>query len=454
MRSLRFGHRIHVSPSLILLGVLLTSLWLAGGASRADALGQVAVRLVAWSVLIVACFSGPRPTLGHARPLAILLAAAFAIPVLQLIPLPPGLWQALPGHDSLAEAAIASGQSQPWRPISIVPGATLNAAASLVVPFAVMMIVLMLNTAERRHVPTFLLVFVGASMAMAVLQFSAGSFDNAFVNDSPSVVSGTFANRNHFALLLAISCLLIPVWAVTGERAVLWRMVLAAGLVLLLLLMLLAVGSRAGLGLGLVAILLALLISGRTMRRALKRRSRWAFPALLATIVAAIATLALVSVVANRAESVSRAVATDQTQEVRAAALPTVVHLTKAYFPFGTGLGSFDPAFRMVEPDQLLKPTYFNNAHSDVLEVVLTAGLPGLIVLTMALGWLGLASYRAWWSYDGQPDDLARLGSGILLLVALASLVDYPARTPAIMAVMVIAALWLSGRGDRSPALP
>jgi hypothetical protein len=31
-------------------------------------------------------------------------------------------------------------------------------------------------------------------------------------------VSGTFANRNHFALFMAIGCVLAPAWAVQSSR--------------------------------------------------------------------------------------------------------------------------------------------------------------------------------------------------------------------------------------------
>ena len=40
------------------------------------------------------------------------------------LPLPPGLWLALPGRNELAGAATATGQPQPWRPLSLSPGAS------------------------------------------------------------------------------------------------------------------------------------------------------------------------------------------------------------------------------------------------------------------------------------------------------------------------------------------
>ena len=49
----------------------------------------------------------------------ILLGALAALMAIQLIPLPPGIWTALPGRERYLEAAAAIGIPQPWRPISL-----------------------------------------------------------------------------------------------------------------------------------------------------------------------------------------------------------------------------------------------------------------------------------------------------------------------------------------------
>lgn len=117
----------------------------------------------------------------------------------------------------------------------------------------------------------------------------------------------------------------------------------------------------------------------------------------------------------------------------------------------GSGFGGFDPIFRLHEPFALLKPTYFNHAHNDFLEIVLDAGLPGLILLMLAIGWWMWGSIDAWRS-RGEDAGLRRTGSIMLLMVFAASVFDYPARTPIIMAVIVIAAIWLSGYARQSAA--
>lgn len=444
------------SLSFVLLGILLATLWLAGGASRPDVLGQTVVRGVSWALLIVAILFGPRPSFAGAKPVLILLIMAAVLALVQLIPLSPAIWQSLPGRGPLAEAALASGQAQPWRPWSIVPGATFNAASSLVVPFVTLLLLLKLEPAERLLLPGLLLGLVTISMLAGLLQFSGAVLNNVFVNDTPGAVAGTFANRNHFALLLAIGCLLAPVWSFTGEKQPRWRAPVAWGLVLLFLLTILGSGSRAGLALGLVALLLGLLLSRRALQRVLARYPRWVFPAVIAGIVGIVALFVLLSFMADRAVSINRLFAIDPGQDMRGRGLPVVLAMLGDQFPFGAGLGSFDPMFRIHEPFHLLKPTYFNHAHNDFLEVVLDAGLPGLVLLVAALGWCTWASMRAWRAGSDRRHALPRLGSAMLFLVAIASVVDYPARTPMIMAVIVIAATWLSGRSQegRPSALP
>ncbi|MBD8679940.1 O-antigen ligase family protein [Sphingomonas sp. CFBP 13720] len=440
----------------ILLGLFLCTLWIAGGASRADALGQVVVRSAAAIVLAVAALFGNRPALRPVRPVALLLVAALSLALLQLVPLPPDIWLALPGRAPFAEAAAASGQPQPWRPWSIVPGATANSVAALIVPITTLILVAGLRDHERRWLPGMMLCLIVAATLIGLLQFSGAGFDNPFVNDDLGQVAGTFANYNHFALLLAMGCLLAPVWGFSNGGSPGWRAAVAAGLLILFTLTVLASGSRAGTALSGIALVIGLVLVRRPISQALSRYPRWVFPAMVAAIIGLIAILVLVSIASDRAISINRAITVDPWQDMRRRGLPTVLEMVRTYFPFGTGLGSFDPLFRMHEPFDLLKPTYFNHAHDDLLEIVLDAGLPGLLLLLAALAWWGRSSLRAWRAGPAMRHALPRLGSAMLLLVLLASVIDYPARTPIMMALIVIAAVWLGDRngGRSTPALP
>lgn len=448
--------RLPFRLNALLLFVLLVTLWLAGGASRGDALGQVVVRGGAWVLLAATILFGERASFTREKPVLLLLLAALLIALLQLVPLPPGVWRALPGREALVQASVVAGEAQPWRPWAIVPGAAVNAASSLIAPFVIFLLVAGLKEEERSWLPGVLLGFVVASTLVGLLQFSGARLDNPFVNGTVGHVSGTFANRNHFALFVAMGCLLAPVWAFLGGRRPGWRGTVALGLVLLFSLTILAGGSRAGVLVGVLALGIGLLLVRRELRREFRHAPRWVFPASVLAMVGAVAVLVLVGIAAGRAESIDRVFTLDVGDDMRSRGLPTVLAMIGEYFPAGSGLGGFDPIFRSHEPFDLLKPTYFNHAHNDFLEVVLDAGLPGLLILAAALLWWVWASARAWRAGAGARHLPPRLGSAMLLLVIIASAFDYPARTPMIMAMTIIAGIWLCARPDErgASALP
>jgi O-antigen ligase len=444
-----------LSLSWILLCILLAMLVLAGGSARADAVGQVFVRATAAIVMIAGLLLGGRPQFAPLKPVLVLLAAILVLPLLQLIPLPPSLWTALPGRSAFEAAAAVTGEAQPWRPWSIVPGATVNAAASLLVPIATLFLIAGIKPKEQLWLPGLLLGLVTIATLAGLLQFSGGGFTNVLVDAKADAVNGTFANRNHFALFLALGCLIAPVWMFPSGQRPSWRAPTGLGLILLFLLTILATGSRAGTGLGIAGLVIGVLLARRSIVRELRRYPRWVIWALVAGVLGAIAIAVLLTIAADRAVSVNRAFALDPGQDMRARGLPTVLAMVREYFPFGSGLGGFDPLFRMHEPFHLLKPTYFNHVHNDFLEILLDAGVPGVLLLIAALGWWLWASVRAWRAGSGSAGVYPKLGSALILLIILASAVDYPARTPMIMAMVAIAAAWLSNRAPETapPAL-
>lgn len=442
----------HPSLSFCCLSGFLLVLWLAGGASRGEVLGQVVVRAAAWGLLVAAALFMRPPVIGQARPVAVLLAATVLLVVIQLVPLPPSLWQALPGRAMLADAMTLTGQAQPWRPWTMVPEATINAASSLIVPCVVLLFALGIRRDEHGWLLGLLLGLIVASVFVGLLQFSGAISGSPFVNASPGAVSGTFANRNHLALFIAMGFPVTSAWAFHDGRRPHWRGPVGVGLLILFVLMILAIGSRAGLMLGVLGFLLGLTSAARSIRRELGHAPRWVFPALIAALVGSVAAAGAISVLAGRADAIQRVFALDVGQDMRHRASATVLTIIRDYFPMGSGFGGFNPLFRIHEPFDLLKPTYFNHAHNDFLEIALDGGIFGVVLLVAGVAWWAWASWHVWRGTDNKPRLLPRLGSTMLLMILIASLFDYPARTPMIMAVAVIAAVWLSG--NQGAALP
>ncbi|WBH15110.1 O-antigen ligase family protein [Sphingomonas radiodurans] len=422
---------------------MVALLWIAGGASRGDAIGQVIVRAGCWAILIASILGGTRPSLAQGRPVAILLAATIVLPLIQLIPLPPTWWQALPGREVL----LIPGEASPWRPWTMTPGATTNALASLIVPVTMLVLLTQANDRVSRWLPTILLGMIAAATLLGLMQFSGAGFNSPFLNDTPGVVSSIFANRNHFALMLAMGCVIAPVWAFMDLDALRWRGPLAGGLVLLFVLTILATGSRAGALLGVLALAMAALLVGRRIRRRLRRAPGWVFPALIAFAVLVVGGFVALSFLADRAQSIDRLIESEGGEDMRSRALPTVLSMIVSYMPFGSGFGGFDPIFRIHEPFDLLKLTYFNQAHNDYLGIALDGGLAGIALLVVGVIWWFVVTIRIWQAPETDRIVLSRLGSTMILLVLVASITDYPARTPTIMALLVVAALWLA-RGN------
>lgn len=445
----RRGAFTRPGASFLILLALLALLWLAGGASRADVPGQVVTRAAAALALAAAALFGAVPRLAEVRGTALLLAAAVVLVLLHLAPLPPDLWRALPGRAPLAPPIAGE---RPWLPLTLNRNMTVNALLSLLVPAAVLVLAAGATSRERRLLLPATIALVALAALFGLFQFSVGVFDNPLLNDTPWQVTGPFANRNHFALFLAIGCLLVPAWSVVEGDPFGWRGAVALGLELLFLLMILATGSRAGLLVGALGAGIGLLLVRRAILRRARRLPRWLVPALLGGIVLLLLLAVLASVGAGRADSIERLFATGEQEDMRRRALPTLLAMLETYFPVGAGIGSFDTAFRFHEPFALLKPTYFNHAHNDLIEIALDAGAPGLLLLLAFVAWLGWRALRLRRAPAGEG-ILPASGAGVLLLILVASAFDYPARTPLVMALAVIAAVWLEapGEGARSP---
>ncbi len=430
--------------ALILLTTFLAVLWLAGGASRADVMGQTITRLAAWAIAIAAILFATRPRWEGVAPVAIILGTAALLAMAQLIPLPPSIWTALPGRELLVHSATVSAQEQPWRPLSLSPGATFNALSSLIVPFVILLLLAGLCDENRWRILALLLGLIVASCLVGLIQFAGIGFNHPLINDGPGP-NANFANRNHFALFAACGCVLAPVWASRESQSPRWRAFFAAGLLIFFILTVLATGSRAGILLSAAAAFLGVASVRHRIRESLGELPRAVRIPFFLLIAALLASAVMLSVGLDRATSVDRALALEIGQDLRRLALPTVFGMTGEYWPAGAGFGTFDAAYRIDEPASLLGRSYLNHAHNDLLETVLDGGLAGLLLLFGALAWAGWNGFRAWRTPLRSGSLLPRAGFNLLLLVALASVFDYPARTPLIMALAVIAAVWLTG---------
>ncbi len=212
--------------------------------------------------------------------------------LVQLIPLPPGLWQALPGREPIAEGFVLLGQPAPWLPLSLAPYETMAAAMSLIPPLAVLSGMLV----ARAFRPGWLVLAILAGTLAAVL-LGALQVGSASPMQSPwylyrrtnhGVAVGFFANSNHMATLLVVSLAFLAAFvAALRARAKNEK----AGSAVLLLAVAGSLTLIVGIALNgsLAALLLGLPVAAVSVAMFLPQSRRLSFP---------VAAMALVSVVA------------------------------------------------------------------------------------------------------------------------------------------------------------
>lgn len=441
--------------------VLIAACFLMGGSSRIDILS-----LIVLQPLAVACAAGFVLIPGfidweRVRWPLLLLCALSLLMVAQLVPLPPQIWSALPGHADYARALAQEGIAIGWRPLSMTPDNTLAGLAGLVVPAAVLIGVAALPGERVRQILPVLIGFIVLGMLLALLQVTGGEGSPFFtyqITNRGSPV-GLMANRNHQALLLSAALPMIALWAgQTARDPILQKVRYGVGvaLVLLILPLIAATGSRAGLLLGLIGLSFAwfqvrgdLVAAGRA-----NKAGQWLARLLaLIPVVLGLGTVAVVFLL-SRSEAIERLLGSDIAQDMRAQAFPVVRQMTEDFFPTGAGFGTFDPTFRAYEPAAMLGTTYLNHAHNDLLETVFEGGIPALLLLLVSLGWLaakGVTAVRA--PITDRRTPFARLGLAMMLLPLASSLVDYPLRTPLWAALFALGCAWLGqARATEKPS--
>ena len=439
----RLTDRIRLVAQLALLVTCLAG----GGSSRANVYSLLYLRPLAALLLAAILLVTTKRELRVVRVPLILLALLAASMAIQLVPLSPEMWAALPGHSALARAATAAGIAPAWRPISLTPDLTINSMISLIPPLAALLATAGLTHKEHGLV---LFVLIGAAVASSVLgiaQLAAGADGAPYLYTVPTrgTASGVFANRNHNAAFLAIGLLCLGHWAsLSPSRGRLrphMRMGVAAAIGVLLLLTIIATGSRTGSVIA-VPVLIAAILKGFPKGAWRSRGGRAAAVALPVLMVCG--TIAL-AIAAGRGASFDRFVGFDPEAENRLENLPVLLEMLRTFWLVGTGYGSFDPAFRWFEPDRLLHPQYFNHAHSDWLELVLTGGAPAALVLAAFMVWVLMIASRVLRDRDDRR-GYGGLGIGIVLILGAASVSDYPLRTPLLAVLLAIGCGWAALR--------
>jgi O-antigen ligase len=406
-------------------------------------------------VLIGSHWTGRRPLPDVAVIVVGLIVALQLITLMQLVPLPSPVWSKLSGRELPAAALGLTPFAGQMRPLSLDPEATRRFCTALFLPAAIVLGVL---GSTKRDLRLLLWAAVAAGALSALigsLQLALGApqWLSFFEGSSPGVASGSFANANHQAAFLC-SVLFILALLLRIEdgqldlRPVGLKVRLHAGWVLvpIFAIMIIATGSRAGTA-ALPLVLLASLIIAIRMRSAVK----------------AVAIILLISLIVGLAVLFypsDNSLALRETflfgDDIRYAYLPDIQYTLREYWPYGSGFGTFRTVFPHNETLDIATAGILNHAHNDVLEWLIEAGAAGaawLFALVIATAWL---FYKAISKGGDQgrrkASSLAITGVLLLVTIGLMSLVDYPTRTRAVLAVCALG-FALVIRAVRSPAL-
>ena len=326
-----------------------------------------------------------------------LLAGAAIFVALELLPLPPSLWQGLPGRALISQIDQAAGLQAVWRPMSLTPHATLNALFSLLLPLACFACIAVSGRQANGSAVKLFVAMIVIGAALGLLQLLAGSGSGLYlyrITNSDSSV-GFMANRNHHALLLACGMPMLAylIGDLAGPPRKVYPMQSAAVILAIILFPFIALtGSRAGLVLAVVGFAGALLIYREPVVTGRRIPALWKRLNSKAVWLAFGAAAIVLSLLAGRITAFDRLAPSGTDDVDRLALLPYLWKMIGNYFPYGAGGGSFPEAFRLYESDALLQPAYYNHAHNDLLEPVIEHGVAGAAVMAaLVAGWIGAA---------------------------------------------------------------
>jgi O-antigen ligase len=365
-------------------------------------------------------------------------ALALLLPFVQLLPVPMAIWASSPARAELAGQLLKVGVA-PIQVISLNPTATEQALWSLLPATALFLATLLLSRRAQ-------LALLGTILALATISVLMGMAQLADGNDSPlrlytptnrDQAVGFYANRNHFAGLLAMALPLAfagTAWTIAqrlaGRRLSLLLAAAGCSLVILLILGIAMSRSRAGMLLGMVAVLGTFpVVMGMRRQRGAKR-----------ILAVTLGIAAMLSVQFSLLGILQRLEA-DPMSDGRLQYAKVTLQAAKAYAPLGSGLGTFQEAYQPFEAKGSPGRYIINHAHDDYLELWLEGGVPALILMTLGIAawsWRGRQLLRAG-PETGEPTSrgllLARVAWLAASLALLHSALDFPLRTTASMAV-------------------
>lgn len=384
-------------------------------------------------LLIVTALWQPNAKQHIPRLVWVTLFACIALPLAYLIPLPFELWKQLPGRELYAESIAALknlGGDPSYLAASLIPYRTVSSLLAFLPMLGIVLSTLLL---PRHYVIKLVYVFLGVATfqaALGLIQYGSGAEWAYWWGVKGSDATGTYPNRDHFSGLMELALPLALALTAYNfrnpqheEEADTQHFHLNTTLIfftisIILILALIFARSRTGIGL----LILALPLCAIVFSRHIGGSKAIGLGTVVGIISLGVASSIGLIPVLNR-------FANDPAEDLRWEIFNHTWQVIKAFFPLGSGTGTFQSVFLAYQPPELLN--FINHVHNDYLELLFEMGVAGailiaLFVLTYLSGWLALRKH-SWNRFH-----FIQIAAGIsLFLMGLHSFFDFNLHTPA-----------------------
>lgn len=428
-------------------GAVLSYLFLVlimGGASAAGYGANVILQL-GGAALIAWTLWEEHPGKGVSTGLFWFLTILGIVAALQFLPLPPAIWQSLPGREEVSNGFRLAGMQPPWLTLSLDPWGSLQSLVWWIPAAALFFSMRSSKAPSSRHVIWLIAGIAYVSVVLALVQtYSSSGYIYTFTNRDRGV--GFFANANHLGtFFLMTMALLAGNWALDRDRRRRSKANFPAGYFLVAQLFPLAVGVIVSNSLACMLLMIPLLMGIYLLARPAVR-IRW----MVVAVVAAIFSFGLNWLLASGLIENDLMGKADVAGISRKDFLANGLEMLRHFAPLGSGLGTFREIYPWYENPAIISTRYANHAHNDLLELMIETGLLGLALIAIFAAWY---TAKAWqlWNSDRTRNPIA-LAAPLAITVVLAhSLVDYPLRTAAISGLVAICCIFMARKPEPKP---
>jgi O-antigen ligase len=404
-------------------------------------------------------------------PLLAMLAIA-ALGIAQLLPLPIDTLRRiapLSARVYVSTNGVLRRFNHPAVParISVAPAETASTTLLTLAYAAIFAAASILSDTRRRR--RILLAAVFATSSIHVF-YAALAPPDAREGEMVTRLHGAFVNPNHLAgyLEIGLACAFGMIWQEIQQsrrraagvrdkgdqfekrivpitlRILLWGL-LAAGIAL--------TRSRGGILAAAVTTLALVTFVATATRAAESQRARFA----ASIAIAIVAGLAFVTITTGNAPLL-RFMASDPRDvrnDTRTLIWSASVNAWRTSPAFGDGLGAFRESFRRVQPANVAG--LVEQAHNDFLQMLVTGGVIGALLVVVAQGSILVLLMRALMKQQHREERaLALAGVGAILSLTLHGVVEFNMSIPAIPATLaaVLGAAWTAAHSESGDSTP